>query len=500
MRQKNYNLYFYLFAALHFILWILLPLILRNNPHLDTLEAIIWGQEWQFGYSKHPPLSAWFAESVVILLGKHPYICYLLSQICVALSFVAIWRLAKLFLLPPQSLMAVMLLEGVYYYNFTSVEYNTNVLMLALWAWSIFYCWRACNSNKSRHWIKLGILLALAIIDKYYAAILVVTIFVTIIYEDDFRKHLKTFKPYLAPLSFIAILTPHLIWLVKNNYSTFSYISSRASSDYHFYNHLLFPLSFLLTQLLSNLGALIIFFASFWQQLQRPKNIFNDKKSLFLIFMMVGPIILTILPSLLFGSKMKDMWGTSLWGLSGISLFYFFKPQINKRLIARFIKIFIAIAGLMILIYLASILLTKFDKRDSFNGKLAALEVNKEWLKYNDRPLKIVAGDIWLASNISFFSNQNISVFIDFDDKISPWISYSQVEESGGIILWDIKEDGPKLPNRYKNKIRSNIIITNPLSIKRSAEKYQKHGAFELGVGIIMPKNKENIHDQDYAK
>ncbi len=488
MRQKdnNYSLYFYLFAVLHCLCWILLPLILRNNLHLDTIEAISWGQEWQLGYSKHPPLSAWFIESLIIIFGKKIFVGYLASQICVVLSFIAIWRLAKLFLELPQALMSVMILEGVYYYNFTSVEYNTNVLMLAIWSWSILYSWKACTKNHYKDWIKLGILLGLGVIDKYYAAILCATIFLMIIFESDFRKNLKTFKPYLTPIFFIAIIAPHLIWLDKNDYITFSYIASRSSSDAQFYHHLFYPLSFLLTQILSNLGALIIFFATF-RNLKKP-NISKDPKARFLIFMIFVPFILTIAPSLITGSKIKDMWGTSLWGLSGICLFYFFKPILNQQLINRFLKIFAFIVTLAILVYASSILLAKHDKRDSFNGKLAATKVNEKWLKYNHSPLKIVAGDIWLASNISFFSNQNISVFIDLDQKISPWISYQELEKNGGVILWDIKKDGLELPIKYKDKLKSSVIIDSNLIIESSSKRYKDQSSFELGVGVIMPR------------
>ncbi len=430
------------------------------------------------------------------ILGKKIYVCYLASQICIILSFIAIWRLAKLFLPLFQALLAVMMLEGVYYYNFTSVEYNTNVLMLAIWSWSILYAWKACTNNHYRHWIKLGILLGLGVIDKYYAAILCLAIFLMILYEGNFRKNLKTFKPYLAAIFFIITIAPHLIWLVKNDYPTFSYIATRASSDNQFYHHLFYPLSFLLTQALSILAALIMFFGAFWRELRKP-NIYGDPKAIFLIFMIFLPVILTIIPSLLTGSKIKDMWGTSLWGLTGICLFYFFKPTLNQQLINRFLKIFAFISILAILVYALSILLAKADKRDSFNGKLAASEVNKEWLKYSNVPLKIVAGDVWLTSNISFFSNQNISVFIDMNEKISPWVSYQELEKNGGLILWDIKKDGLELPSKYKDRLKSNIVIDSSLKIESSSKRYKDQPNFELGVGIIMPsiKNYNNKND-----
>lgn len=492
MDQNNnkYNLYFYLFAALHCLIWVLVPLILRSNPHLDTLEAIGWGQEWQFGYHKHPPLSAWLIELMVVALGKKIYVTYLASQICVILSFVATWQLSRFFLLLPQRLMAVMLLEGIYYYNFTSIEFNTNVLMLAIWSWSILYCFKALNTSKLRHWIKLGILLGLAIIDKYYGLILAVTIFLMIIYENNFRKYLKTLGPYCALVSFFIVLSPHLIWLVKNNYPTLNYLASRTSSDHQFYHHLSYPILFLLAQFLACFGALIIFFTTFFKFIKRPLNVAQDFRSVFLIFMFFGPVVLTVTPSLLFGSKMKDMWGSSLWGLTGIFLFYFLKPGFNFNLFRRFLKIFLIIGGLIILIYSSSILLAKHDKRDSFNGEVAAIKVNELWLKYNKNPLKIVGGDIWLASNISFFSKQYVSVFIDMDSKISPWISDEKLKKNGGVIVWDIKTQGKELPSDYQNKTYLPITVTDSLIIESKSSKYKDQLNFELGIAIIMPNDR----------
>src|SRR3979411_75160 len=51
------------FAAAHAVLWtlILINLQAAQDVHMDVAEAFAWGQKFQFGYGKHPPLAGWVA-------------------------------------------------------------------------------------------------------------------------------------------------------------------------------------------------------------------------------------------------------------------------------------------------------------------------------------------------------------------------------------------------------------------------------------------------------
>src|SRR5262249_10547159 len=51
------------FAILHALLWtfILINLKAAQDVHMDVAEAFAWGQKFQLGYGKHPPLSGWIA-------------------------------------------------------------------------------------------------------------------------------------------------------------------------------------------------------------------------------------------------------------------------------------------------------------------------------------------------------------------------------------------------------------------------------------------------------
>ena len=62
------GLIFFLFA--HLIIWTLVPTISNTNLPLDTIEALAWGTNLDWGYSKHPPVSAWFAKGIFKIFGN----------------------------------------------------------------------------------------------------------------------------------------------------------------------------------------------------------------------------------------------------------------------------------------------------------------------------------------------------------------------------------------------------------------------------------------------
>ena len=65
------------------------------------------------------------------------------------------------------ALISVLLLEGIYFYNFTTPEFNVNVCQLPFWALSVLYCWRGFKDNKISNWLLFGLFAALGVLSKY---------------------------------------------------------------------------------------------------------------------------------------------------------------------------------------------------------------------------------------------------------------------------------------------------------------------------------------------
>ena len=71
--KKNLHKVFFLFLMSHLFLWTFIPSLTNINLPLDTIEALAWGSNLDWGFNKHPPFSAFavefFLEFLVIRIG-----------------------------------------------------------------------------------------------------------------------------------------------------------------------------------------------------------------------------------------------------------------------------------------------------------------------------------------------------------------------------------------------------------------------------------------------
>ena len=66
----------------------------NKNLPLDTIEALAWGSNLDWGFNKHPPMSAFFPEIFYQIFGAQDWAYYLLSQIFVLIAFYFVFKFA----------------------------------------------------------------------------------------------------------------------------------------------------------------------------------------------------------------------------------------------------------------------------------------------------------------------------------------------------------------------------------------------------------------------
>ena len=168
LKQGQINNAFFTFLLIHLIVWTLVPALTNHNLPLDTIEALAWGSNMDWGFNKHPPLSALAVEIFYQIFGNQDWAYYFLSQLFVISAFFIVWMFSKdFFQNQTYSLISVLLLEGIYFYNFTTPEFNVNVCQLPFWALTVLYCWRGFKDNKTTDWLLFGLFAALGILSKY---------------------------------------------------------------------------------------------------------------------------------------------------------------------------------------------------------------------------------------------------------------------------------------------------------------------------------------------
>ena len=397
---KNINNLFFIFLFIHLLLWVLAPSLTNKNLPLDTIEALAWGSNLDWGFNKHPPFSAFAVEIFYQIFGSNDWAYYLLSQLFVIIGFIVVYKFSdEIFNNQKLALLAVLLLEGIYFYNFTTPEFNVNVAQLPFWALTVYYTWRCIKYDKAIDYVFLGLFAGLGILSKYLFIYLIIGIKLVFIYFLRKGKKIKFSHYFIAGPITLLILLPHIIWLTENNYITIAYGLQRTGGVGNFIDHLIYPLIFLTKQI----GLLIPFlFMSFF--LVKKINIkFNlkDKKLVFLLLTIVAPIFFMLLTSMVMGAKIRTMWMTPFYLFAGTLIIYIFKSQINLNKLKKFATIFVILFIFSPFAY-AYVSITQTEKRTDFPGKEKAKEVQKLWDEEYKSKINYVIGDEWYAGNLSY--------------------------------------------------------------------------------------------------
>ena len=111
-----------------------------------------------------------------------------------------VWKLSnEIFENKIYSLISFLILEGIFFYNFTTPEFNVNVSQLPFWALSVYFFWKGIKSNKIIDFIFFGIFSALGFLSKYLFYIYFIFKFI-FIYNFLFKKKKKKLFNYFIYL------------------------------------------------------------------------------------------------------------------------------------------------------------------------------------------------------------------------------------------------------------------------------------------------------------
>ena len=402
--NKNIENIFYIFVTTHLIFWTLIPSLTNQNLPLDTIEALAWGSNLDWGFNKHPPMSAFFPEVFFQIFGSQDWVYYLLSQIFVVISFYYVFKFSKEFFNNDLlGLISVLLIEAIYFYNFTTPEFNVNVCQLPFWSLTVYFSWKIYTSKeiKFTDCFLVGLFAAFGFLSKYLFLYLLVSIDLLFIYLIFIKRERKFEFKYLITLEvFLIVLVPHLIWLNNNEFITITYGLARTGLEQSsLIDHIKFPLLFLIKQV----GILIPFLFLVWLLIKKIKFKFDlkDKRLLFLLAINILPILLMLLTSVVTGSKIRTMWMTPFYLFFGTFFVYLFKAQINIKKLKPFMIGFIFLFFLSPILY-TYVSISKDDKRTDYPGKEIAIKTQYAWDQQFKSKINVVYGNEWNAGNLSY--------------------------------------------------------------------------------------------------
>ena len=437
--------------AIHMLVWTVVPSVLNRNLPLDVVEALAWGHEWEWGYDKHPPLSAWAAEAATGLGNGIDAPLYFMSQIWIGLGFWGIYRLGKRLYGPSVGLLSVLAMEGILYNNFTSPELNVNIVQFPCWAWAFDSFWQGVHTKRLRWWFLLGVCTGVALLGKYLAVFLALPLLAYLLVSPAGRAAWKTPGPYLAVVTALGLFGPHLWWAAEHDWVTVLYGMRRAGGGgaRPWTDHLLNPLTFL---------AAVLFNASLiWPLLwslrrhHQPLRLTEDRDRYAWLVACV-PVTALLLLSFARGLALKSMWGMPMLVAFTLPLAASFRnlpPGLKhwRTVFAVWALLLTAPVIGYVAEWSASPALTHHARRCDFDGPALASTITPQWQDRYGQPIPYVIGEVWLAGNVGWYSADRPSVVIWRDGPQSLDIDRAEILRRGAVVVWSISDrKGHTLP------------------------------------------------------
>lgn len=429
-------------------LWTLLCAISHKAPDLDGMEELVWASSFEFGYTKHPPLPSWFLYALTGIFGKPVWLVFFAGQLVSVLGLWFVWRLGCEFTSPRRALIATLMVSTTLYFSLRGTIYNHNTAQL----WSIAACtwlfYRALRYGRTSSWLWLGAVAGLSIMTKYSAVIQFGIFFIFIVVMGHWRDAKVQRGIVQAFIVFLLVISPHLYWLIDNNFAPFGYLD-RSLETQSYGQVLKSILDFTVDQLARISPMFVVWLGLYVWHRRRPvaergqtyaSELTKWDRS-FLLWVGLGPFLATILMSALMGSRLTASWGTTFFILYGYFAFWWLSGS-TRATLRRTAILVIAIQVLMAVGYAVArgpiAHQVGRTARSTFPGPEIAQRMQQVWSNHvPGQPLRLVASDTWLGGNIAINLEPVAEVFISASYAESPWLSPDTALDCGVLVAYN---------------------------------------------------------------
>lgn len=220
-------------AILHAVLWtfILINLKAAQDVHMDVAEAYGWGQQFLWGYGKHPPLSGWVAGVWFRIFPPADWATYALAMATVSAGMVICWLVALRVVDARRAFLVAVMIALYPIFNFKGFKYNPDLLQLVTLPLVVL---AYLDAFRTRTWLSgvlLGLAGALALMTKYWVLTMIGAIGLAALIHPERMRFLASPAPWVAIVTMTAAMIPHVVWLAEAHFVPLTYAGDTYSLD-----------------------------------------------------------------------------------------------------------------------------------------------------------------------------------------------------------------------------------------------------------------------------
>jgi len=484
------RLIFWLAVLLQAAVWTLVPSFFYASPPGEVADVIAIGHGFPFGSELGPPLAYWLAE-IAFRFGGLPGV-YVLSQLCVILTYWAVFQLGSMMVGERHAALATLLMAGVTTLSVATPDFGPAILSMPLWALALLHFWRAIGRDQHGYWYALAVDIGLLLLTTYMGLILASLLFVFAFITGRGMVQLRTMHPWLAGIIVVAMLFPHLVWIDQASgvaWPKLPQVLSAAAINKNLY----YWLRLLGILAVSHAGLIILVAVA--SNLTRVRNApaavvtrphpdpFARRFVYF--FAIVPPLVVTSGAVII--NQAAAVAISPLIVLSGLAAVMASGDRIrihHQRIIAATWAAVLLVPPAIAAFAIIAVPWTGIDLKINQPSIEMAQFLSEGFERRTGTPLKVVGGDTRLASLLALLSPSRPVIFVD--DKPDRPVTRKDIEQNGAVIVWPAADNTGAPPASIKAKF-PDLVAEVPRAFERPVQ--GRLPLFRIGWGMLRAKS-----------
>src|SRR5665213_879824 len=459
--------------AVYAAIWTLYGIIAKSSQDVqfDAAELEVVSRDLEFGYAKHPPFAPWLVHGWFSLFPVRDWSYYLLAMTYVALGLWIAWRLFARFLDPDKRVVALACLMLVPYFNFLSLRFDHNAVLGPLWG-ATALCFIRSFETRSTAWAALaGATAAAAMLGKYWSIFLLAGLLLAALTDARRANYFRSAAPWVTIAIGSLCLTPHLIWLARHDFISFAYAldahpaKTIGQSFFGVARYIAGGVGYAAVPVL-----IVLALARPGRTALADMLIPRAPERRFVAVVFWTQFLLPAALALAFDFELNAIWTMPGFVLLPVLLLASPLVVLRRQVVVPIVSFAVALPLVMLALSpaIAIVLHIMGVSPVSANGQLLAQQIEQEWRRTTDKPLRIVGGAFDLAYVAAFYLPKQTLVFPVNEPQNAPEVTPALVARDGAVLTCFILDDRvgvhycETLPN-----VAINLVVADNPKVRR---------------------------------
>ena len=484
-------------ALVQAALWFLVPVLFYAGPPGDLPNVLAVGHEFQLGTYLGPPLAFWLAELAFDAAGGRLIGVYALSQVCVVITYWAVFSLGRAVVGAQHAALAVLLMVGVAAFTVPTPDFGPVILTMPLWALILLHYWRAVGENRRGYWLVLALEVGLLLLTTYVGLILVGLLVLFTVGNARARTALRTTDPWIAAVVAVIVMLPHLVWLADSSDGVLPMLARLRAPEAVSENFIAWLRQIML--ILTAHAGFVVLVALVtgwpWPQDEPAPVIVRPAVDPFarqyVYFFAILPAFAGTLAAVIIGVTGPVGGVAPLVVLSGLGVvmaggdgIHFGRQHIV--IATWFGLLFIPPIMTVSALYIAPWL--NIDLKVTQPAAAIARFFADSFERRIGAPLQIVAGEPRTAALVTLGPSRP-SLYLNATPQRSPWVTAEAIKAKGAIVVWPTTDTAGTPPDYIKQNFPGLVPEVPPHAFDRRPQ--GRLPLMRIGWGVIRPQGQQ---------